>query len=125
MEFEEVVSYTLRFGVLASVVLIVTGLVIIAVKPPEPGLLERLANPRSPINTSLVSPGDVLAGSARLNGLDIVLLGLIVLIATPVVRVVVGLAQFIHERNYIYIVITAFVLFNLLFSILLIPLLYK
>jgi len=87
--------------------------------------LQQLSNPRSLINTSLVSPAQVLSGSAGLNGMDVILLGLIVLIATPVLRVAIGIVQFARERNYIYIIITSIVLFNLFFAIFIIPILIK
>ncbi len=125
MDLEDVIGYTLRIGVLISVVLIAVGLVLLVLRPPEPGLIAQLANPRSLINTSSISPMEVINGSRQLNGLDIILLGLMVLIATPVMRVIMGLVQFARERNYIYVAITAIVLFNLFFSIFIIPILLK
>ncbi|MCU7787579.1 DUF1634 domain-containing protein [Pyrobaculum sp. 3827-6] len=125
MDLEDVIGYTLRIGVIISIVLIATGVVLLVVKPPAPHILQQLSNPRSLINTSSISPTQVLSGSAALNGLDVILLGLIVLIATPVLRVVMGLIQFAKERNYIYVAITTIVLFNLLFAIFIIPILLK
>ena len=125
MELEDIIGYTLRIGVLVSVALILAGLVLLVVRPPKPGLIAQLSNPRSLINTSSISPMEVISGSGELNGLDVILLGLIVLIATPVLRVAFGLAQFARERNYIYVAITAIVLFNLFFAIFIIPILLK
>lgn len=125
MELEDVIGYTLRIGVLVSVALIIAGLVLLVVRPPKPGLISQLANPRSSINTSSISPMSVASGSEGLNGLDIILLGLVVLIATPVLRVVMGLAQFAREKNYIYVIITSIVLFNLIFSIFILPVFLK
>ena len=125
MELEDLIGYTLRIGVLVSVALILAGLVLLVVRPPEPGLIAQLSNPRSLINTSSISPMQVISGSRELNGMDIILLGLMVLIATPVLRVALGLVQFARERNYIYVAITAIVLFNLFFAIFIIPILLK
>ncbi|MGC9170650.1 MAG: DUF1634 domain-containing protein [Thermoproteus sp.] len=125
MDLEDVIGYTLRIGVIISVVLIAAGVALLVVKPPAPHILQQLSYPRSLINTSSISPTQVLSGSAALNGLDVILLGLMVLIATPVLRVVMGLIQFARERNYIYVAITSIVLFNLFFAIFIIPILLK
>ncbi|MEL9990444.1 MAG: DUF1634 domain-containing protein [Thermoproteus sp.] len=125
MELEDIIGYTLRIGVIISVALILAGLVLLVIKPPAPHILSQLAEPRSLINTSSISPLAALAGTSSLNGLDVILLGLMVLIATPVLRVVFGLIQFARERNVIYVVITSIVLFNLFFAIFIIPILLK
>jgi uncharacterized membrane protein len=125
MDLEDVIGYTLRIGVIISVALIAAGVVLLVVRPPAPHMLQQLSNPRSLINTSLVSPAQVLSGSAGLNGMDVILLGLIVLIATPVLRVAIGIVQFARERNYIYVIITSIVLFNIFFAIFIVPILIK
>ena len=56
---------------------------------------------------------DTLAGSAR----GLIQLGLLLLVATPVARVVFSVAGFALERDRTYVVITALVLAILLFSI--------
>jgi len=57
----------------------------------------------------------------NLNGLAFILLGLIVLMATPILRVAIGIAQFAHERNWLYTFITAIVFMNLMLAIFVIP----
>lgn len=57
---------------------------------------------------------DALAGSAR----AIIQLGLLLLIATPVARVVFSAVAFAIERDYMYVVITLIVLGVLLYSLL-------
>ncbi|MCI4447055.1 MAG: DUF1634 domain-containing protein [Pyrobaculum sp.] len=125
MELEEVIGYALRIGVLTSTLLILAGLVLIVVKPPAPHILEQLSTPHSPINTSSIPPAQVFTGVAELNGIDVILLGLMVLITTPVLRVAISIVQFIKERNLIYTLITVVVLFNLLLTIFIIPTLIK
>jgi uncharacterized membrane protein len=39
------------------------------------------------INTSSIPPAQVITGVAALNGIDVILLGLMVLMTTPVLRV--------------------------------------
>lgn len=59
----------------------------------------------------------VLAGVARGSSRSLIQLGLILLIATPIARVVFSLFAFLHERDYLYVGITAIVLCVLVFSL--------
>ncbi|AHC50785.1 membrane protein [Sulfolobus acidocaldarius SUSAZ] len=122
MDFDSVMSYTLRIGVIISIALIILGFILLA---QDPTALQRLASRHSIFNTSRVSPIQVLQGLNRFDGVDYILFGLIVLIATPVIRVILGLAGFIAERNKLYIVITFIVLLDLIIAIFIIPFLYK
>jgi uncharacterized membrane protein len=78
--------------------LILAGLVLIVVKPPVPRTPEQLSTPHPPINTSSVPPAQVITGVAALNGIDVVPLGLMVLITTPVLWVAIGIPQFIKNE---------------------------
>ncbi len=60
----------------------------------------------------------VVAGLAALRPIAIAQAGLLVLVATPVVRVAVSLIAFGLERDRLYATITAFVLALLLLSLL-------
>ncbi|MFB6490480.1 MAG: DUF1634 domain-containing protein [Thermoproteus sp. AZ2] len=119
MELEDIIGWTLRIGVIISIALILLGLVFLIVKPPEYHIFRLLSSPTSPINSSALPPLQSLTGIYQLNGIDVILLGLMVLIATPVIRVLMGIVQFARERNYLYVIITIIVLFNLLFQYLL------
>ncbi|CCC82677.1 DUF1634 domain-containing protein [Thermoproteus tenax] len=125
MELEDIIGYTLRIGVLVSIALVIAGLVVLFANPSNSDALSQLSTPHSLLNSSRIQPSAVFAGITRLNGVDIMMLGLIVLIATPIVRVAMGLIQFIKEKNYIYVAITSIVLFNLFFAIFIIPILLK
>jgi uncharacterized membrane protein len=57
--------------------------------------------------------GDVLSGSSR----GIIQLGLLLLIATPVVRVALSLIGFVRQRDRIYVAVSLTVLALLLFSL--------
>jgi len=98
MELEEVIGYTLRIGVLTSNLLILAGLVLIVVKPPAPRIPERLSTPHPPINTSSIPPAQVITGVAALNGIDVILMGLMMLITTPVLWVAISISQFIKNE---------------------------
>jgi uncharacterized membrane protein len=60
--------------------------------------------------------GDVFAGVLLFKPYAIITLGLIILIAIPVTRVIVSVIAFMIERDWLYVAITAFVLFVLLLS---------
>ncbi len=123
IEFEDIIGWSLRVGVLVSAIFIVAGIALIFVEHGSgPFRLGELISPRSPVNTSMLPLSYINASSIRdLNGLAFVLIGLVVLMATPVLRVAIGIAQFAHERNWLYTVITVIVLLNLMIAIFVIP----
>jgi uncharacterized membrane protein len=61
---------------------------------------------------------DVLRGTRELRGQSIIMLGVLVLIATPVIRVAASIAIFAAERDLAYITITSAVLLLLILSFL-------
>ena len=117
---EVVISNLLRVGVITSVALIVTGTIATFIQHPvylsSPAELERIVAP----NAIFPHASSVLFAELRqLRGEAIVTLGLLVLMATPVMRVAVSIVGFVHQRDRIYIVITATVLCLLLLSLVL------
>jgi len=59
----------------------------------------------------------IIMGSASFHGRNIIQLGLLLLIATPVARVAFSMIAFALERDRMYVVITLIVLAVLLFSL--------
>ena len=103
------IGWILQGGVIISASVIIIGLLLL---PTQPGGLspERLL--KFPQTLSQVTT-NVLA----LRPQSIITLGLLLLIATPVLRVVVSVVTFALERDRKYVVITLIVLAILLFSI--------
>ena len=64
------------------------------------------------------SLGDILRGLVAFKPYAIIALGLVVLIAIPVMRVAISVIAFAVERDRLYVFITAFVLAMLLLSFL-------
>ena len=62
--------------------------------------------------------GRIVAGAFALRARSVIQLGILVLIATPVLRVAVSLVGFAIERDAKYVAITALVLALLLYSLL-------
>lgn len=117
MDMNDVIGYTLRIGVLISIALIIIGFVLLSNNPQ----FSELMSTNSRFNTSLVKPEEVFRGIRKGNGVDFILLGLMVLIATPVARVVMGIIQFAKQKDIVYVIITLIVLFNLLLAIFILP----
>jgi uncharacterized membrane protein len=62
--------------------------------------------------------GGILRGARQFGGRALIMCGLLVLIATPVMRVAASLVAFVQQRDRIYAAMTAFVLALLLASML-------
>src|SRR5512133_3981531 len=65
----------------------------------------------------LRSVSAIIAGAFRLDALAVIQLGLLLLIATPIARVVFSLVGFVVQRDWMYIGVTAVVLTLLLFGL--------
>ena len=114
---ELLISNLLRFGVITSLLIILLGETVSFVHHPEylsnPPALQRLTTPGAAFPHTL---RDVLYGVREFRGQAIVMLGLLLLIATPVVRVAVSIVGFALEGDYAYVVITSIVLALLILS---------
>lgn len=114
---ELLISNLLRAGVLASLALILFGTTLSFVHHPiyvtSPGALRHLTQPGAAFpHTS----HDVIAGVQAWRGQAIVTLGLLVLIATPVLRVAISVLAFVYQRDRTFTFITLTVLVILLLS---------
>ncbi len=109
-------SYLLRSGVVLSTLVVVSGLALVFYHHPE--YLGKDATMVA-VTADMVIPhtvADVFGGLARGEGRSLIVLGLFVLIATPVVRVAACVLVFVHQRDRIFTVITVIVLTLLLLS---------
>lgn len=106
---EIIISRCLQIGVLLSAAIILLGLVLFIVtgKSGYPGV------------TFPTRPLAVLEGAAMLKPYAVILLGLFVLILTPVLRVGVSIFAFLIEKDYLYVGITLLVFIILIVSFLL------
>lgn len=66
---------------------------------------------------SLNTVSGIVAGALHGNALAIIQFGLLMLIATPVARVIFSVLAFLYERDYLYVVISAIVLAVLIYSL--------
>ena len=95
-------SRVLIGGVWAAAALCTLG-VVMAAGEPHPAL-----KPFTPVDLS--SPGVVLKKAAALDPRGVMALGVLVLLATPVVRVAFSLVAFILEKDRVYAAVTVLVL---------------
>lgn len=103
---DRIVGVVLRTGViLAATLVLIGGIALLAG--------HRVASQHRKfqgVPTQLASIGGVLHGAMTLNPLYIIQLGLLVLIATPVVRVITCAAGFSLERDWTYAIVSLIVL---------------
>ena len=102
-----VVGTLLRGGVLLATAVAAAGIIVFLRKhgSDTPRFSDFHA---APVSISAVARS--LTGLRTDNGRTLMLAGLLILIATPVVRVIVSSLDFIRERNWTYVVLTVLVL---------------
>lgn len=118
-QMELLISLLLRAGVALSLSLVLGGIILSFVHNPHylssPSELARLIGPEADFPHTVPA---VVRGMLHLQGRAFVAAGLLVLIATPVMRVAVSVVAFVHQRDRSYAIITSVVLALLLFSFL-------
>jgi len=107
---EYIVSNVLRYGVLLSFLVILIGSVMLFVQGGQAATV-RLTGAPNPHD-----PAQVLSDLFRAQPKAIIDFGLMLLIATPVMRVAVSVIAFLVEEDFVYTMVTLFVLAVLLAS---------
>ncbi|MGC8635633.1 MAG: DUF1634 domain-containing protein [Thermoprotei archaeon] len=119
---EKAISYSLITGVMISSGLIILGLAFIfAQGGAGPYGFAQISSFTSAVNSKTFGVNEVFSGLSAFNGISYIYLGIMVLIVTPIMRVVLLIFQFLYERNKLYFIISVIVLFNMLFALLLLP----
>jgi uncharacterized membrane protein len=113
-ELDISVAGMLRFGVTLSA-LVVLGGGLLSLRHPWMAIPD-YAHFRAG-DDSLRTLSGIVRGALRLSPQSIIQLGLIVLIATPVARVVFCVVGFARQRSHLYVLISSAVLIILLFSL--------
>lgn len=117
---EVVLATLLRAGVVVSVVLMLAGVLVSFMRHPDymtdPHTLARLTTPGAAFPHD---PRTLISEVLHVRGRAIMTLGLLVLIATPVLRVAASVVAFLLQRNWRFAIVTSLVLTVLLISMLL------
>ncbi len=119
----EVIGRILRYGVIISGTIIAIGMLLLVF---EKGGLDAASSltyfpNQIPHGQFDVSLGGIAAGLAGFQPYSLIELGVLVLLATPVSRVLASVILFALQRDRTYVYITTVVLLVLLFSILVTP----
>ncbi len=113
---EAVIGNLLRIGVLASALIVFAGGLLYLVKQgrqPAPDL----STFKEQETEGLRDPSRIVRESAALHSLALIMFGLLLLIATPVARVIFSVAAFALQRDFLYVLFTLIVLAVLLYSV--------
>lgn len=111
---EKMVSLVLRSGVLLSAFVVLAGGIYYLIRHGSEGADYRTFRGEPSIDRML---GQIVLEAIHLRARSIIQAGILLLIATPIVRVAVSLVGFALERDGKYVVITAIVLTVLLYSL--------
>jgi uncharacterized membrane protein len=108
------VGIMLRTGVtLAAAIVLIGGILYLAhASGPRPDYQHFHAEP-----AQFIQLGAILHGIGTLDPESIIMLGLLVLIATPIARVIMCIVGFLFERDHLYTAISTIVLAILLYSL--------
>ncbi len=114
-EFDVWLGRVLRVGVMLSGAVVLLGAVIYLARHAGemPHYRVFRGEPRE-----LGSIRGILGEAVSLSGRGVIQLGLLLLIATPVARVLFSVAGFLRQRDWLYVAITGIVLALLLYSLL-------
>ncbi|AFY41904.1 DUF1634 domain-containing protein [Nostoc sp. PCC 7107] len=113
-QLEYILSNLLKYGVLiASSVVLLGGILYLIHHGSEPATYQVFHSEPSEFRSPKGVIKAVLSGSRR----GIIQLGLLLLIATPILRVIISLLAFILKRELTYIVVTLLVLASLTYSL--------
>lgn len=105
-QIETTIGKILRYGVLISSIVMIIGLFLYIL----------IGSTGYATNFHYSSINDLLNGLIHLKPYAVMMLGLLLLILTPVLRVVVSIYSFYKEKDYLYVYITVFVLIILIIS---------
>jgi uncharacterized membrane protein len=112
---EILLGNVLRFGVLSAGFVVLAGAVLfLAHHGSEPASFHVFRGEP----TDLRSVGGIIGDSVDLQGSGLIQLGLLLLIATPIARVVMSAVMFATERDWRYVTFTLIVLTVLMYSLL-------
>jgi len=112
-----IISNLLKYGVIVSTALVLLGLAIVVARPPQAFPSSVAALVSSNYGRPTLSLTALLSGVSTGSPLFVLQLGLLVLLATPVLRVIASVVLFAAERDRTYVAITLVVFGILLLSI--------
>ncbi|GEP91092.1 Uncharacterized membrane protein [Chitinophaga terrae (ex Kim and Jung 2007)] len=114
-DIQQLIGKQLRFGVIISSIIVTIGGVIYLVRHGHENPSYRtFTGVREGLNHL---PG-IWQGVLENRGMNIIQLGIVLLIATPIIRIVFSVIAFFIEKDYLYVFITLLVLGIITYSML-------
>lgn len=111
---DQIIGNLLRIAVILSAVFVITGAVIYLMRHgtemPDYGVF-------TGVPKDLRGLREIIEAAWQIRSVGIIQLGLLLLIATPVARVIFSVFAFLLQRDYMYVVFTLIVLSVLLLSL--------
>src|ERR1700726_831281 len=111
---DQIMAVLLRRGALLAASLVFIGGVVYLSPHDVPSINYRVFQGEP---QELRTVGGILREAGKFHGRGLIQLGLLVLIATPVARVLFSVVAFIYERDWTYVAITMIVLALLCYSL--------
>jgi uncharacterized membrane protein len=112
-EMQVIIGWILRGGVTVSMAVVVIGGILFACRHGKSVADFRVF---TGVPSFISSPKTVFESAFQLRGLAIIQLGIALLIATPVLRVIFAAIGFILEKDYLYTLISIIVLLVIIIS---------
>lgn len=113
-DIEQRMGNLLRYGVLTALLVVLIGAVVYLFQhgSGKPSYRQFVGEPKR-----LIEIKKVWQSAMQGRGRSIIQLGLFILIATPIARIVFSVIGYILEKDYLYILITLIVLGAIIFSL--------
>jgi uncharacterized membrane protein len=111
---DEIMGLLLRGGVILAALIVLAGGVIYLSRHAVPATNYRVFTGEPPSYTTI---SGIIASAKSLSGRGLIQFGLLILIATPVARVIFSIFAFVYERDWKYVGFTLIVLALLLYSL--------
>jgi len=115
LDMDRIIGTLLRAGVTAAAAVVFVGTVIYLARHGGETAAYHVFRGEPPEYRGIRG---ILGEMGRIRGRGFILAGLLVLMATPVARVAFSVIAFLRQRDYVYVLVTLFVLGILLFSLL-------
>jgi uncharacterized membrane protein len=114
VDLEKLIGRLLRFGVILSSSVVLLGGIVYLIRhggqQPQFGSFHGEPD-------KMKSPGPMLQAIWHGEGRPLIALGLLLLIVTPIARIVFSIIGYLLERDYLYVLITLFVLAVILWNL--------
>jgi len=114
---EQIVGNLLRVGVIASGVLVLLGGILYLIQEGTDSVAVHNYQTFHGVPDNLQTLSGIVTGALAWHGQSLIQLGLLLLIATPVARVLFTIFAFLMQRDALYVAITLIVFVILIYSL--------